>query len=91
MQDVLVVHGHDSHNYVGERSQNLISRKLGSRLYPALDELVEVALGAVLHDDEDAIAVAEVLVELDDGGAFQHLQEGYLSVRCLLVLAIHIV
>ena len=34
--------------------------------------------------------MAEVFVELDDGGALEHLEECYLSMRRLFFLAIHV-
>lgn len=56
-----------------------------------LDELVQIAPRAVLHGDKDAVAVAEILVKLDNGWTFEHLKESYLSVCCLLILTIHVV
>jgi len=91
MQDVLVVHCHDSHDDMGECAQNLIGGKLRSRLDAPLDLLVEIAVRAVLHHDEDTITVAEVLMEFNDRRSLEYLEESYLAMRRLFILRVHIV
>jgi len=60
-------------------------------LDPPLDQLVKVSFRTVLHDDEDTVSVAEVLVELDNSWTFEHFEERNFSMRRLLLLAIHVI
>jgi len=91
MQDVLVVHCHHSHDQVGQCAQNLVCGEARAGLNTSLNQLIKVTVRAVLHNDKDGIAVAKVFMELDNGRALQHLEEGDLAVRCLSILSVHIV
>ena len=91
VQYILIVHRHDSHDYVGERAQDLVRGELCLGLNSSLDQLVEVAFRTILHHDKDAVTVAEIFVELDNCWAFKHLKESDLTMGCFFIFLIHVV
>ena len=91
MKNVFIVHCHHSHDDVGEGAKDLFGGKTRARLDSSLYELVEIAFRAVFHDDEYTVSVSEILVELDNSRALQHLQECNLSVSGLLIFSVHVI
>jgi hypothetical protein len=91
MQNVLLMHVVEGQDHLAYPGQNLlVVEGLALRLL-VLDFVVERAALRVLHDDVEVVLLDEGLVEVDDGGPLQHLQENDLDLRVFFVLSAHVV